>query len=135
MQKKRKILHFGFSITFWSQTLMRVRRFRASANKIPLQSFRARKTFFNDKDNGLLKERYSWITRNCRIFLRYNLFRQAPQQNAVDKMMMNNPMMDPSNVVEMLKRNMLMIVPQLLIMAGVNYFFSGFVLGTVFWAF
>lgn len=44
--------------------------------------------------------------------------------------MMQNPMMEPNNMVEMMKRNVMMIVPQLLIMAGVNYFFSGFVLGT-----
>jgi hypothetical protein len=47
-------------------------------------------------------------------------------------MMMSNPMMDPNNMVEMMKGNTLMIVPQLFIMAGVNYFFSGFVLGKFF---
>ncbi len=43
--------------------------------------------------------------------------------------MMNNPMMDPNNMMNMMKANTVMTVPQLFIMAWVNYFFSGFVLG------
>jgi hypothetical protein len=42
---------------------------------------------------------------------------------------MANPMMDPSNMVDMMKKNMVMIVPQIFLMTWVNYFFSGFVCG------
>jgi len=39
-------------------------------------------------------------------------------------------MMDPSNMVEMMKKkNLAMVVPQLFLMAWVNHFFSGFCIG------
>lgn len=34
-------------------------------------------------------------------------------------------------MLEMMKKNMAMVVPQLFLMAWVNHFFSGFVLGTI----
>jgi len=91
-----------------AQILIRARRLRANANKIPVASFRMRKSYFNDKENGLLKDR-------------------PAAANAMANPMAN-PMMDPSNMADMMKKNVAMVVPQLLLMGWVNYFFSGFVL-------
>jgi len=94
-----------------AQILQRSRRLRINANKIPLSAFKMRKNFFNNSENGIFKER------------------EVPgAQPNLNQIMMSNPMMDPNNMVEMMKGNTMMIVPQLFIMAGVNYFFSGFVL-------
>jgi len=41
---------------------------------------------------------------------------------------MENPMQDPFAMVGMMKQNMAMIIPNMLLMAWVSYFFSGFVL-------
>jgi len=90
--------------------LLRSRRLRANANKLQLSSFKIRKAFFNNNETGIFRDR------------------QQPQQPNLNQMMMSNPMMDPNNMVDMMKGNTMMIVPQLFIMAGVNYFFSGFVL-------
>lgn len=94
----------------YRQTLLRSKRLRANANKIPYNSFRVRKNFFNNPENGIFKDRGA---------------SQSPMNP-----MMNNPMMDPTNMVDMMKKNMVMVVPQLFIMSWVSYFFSGFVLGT-----
>ena len=42
---------------------------------------------------------------------------------------MNPAMMDPMNMMDMLKNNMTMVIPQLVIMTWVSHFFSGFVIG------
>eukprot|EP00027_Filamoeba_sp_ATCC50430_P012616 CAMPEP_0168573772 /NCGR_PEP_ID=MMETSP0413-20121227/18716_1 /TAXON_ID=136452 /ORGANISM="Filamoeba nolandi, Strain NC-AS-23-1" /LENGTH=237 /DNA_ID=CAMNT_0008607051 /DNA_START=46 /DNA_END=756 /DNA_ORIENTATION=+ len=92
-----------------TQTLLRARRLKANANKIPGFAFASRKQFFNDKETGIFKEK--------------------PQQ-AQDPLALaaNNPMMDPNNMMDMMKKNMAMVVPQILLMSWVSYFFSGFVL-------
>ena len=40
-----------------SQALLRARRLRTNANKIPLSAFNARKIYFNNKENGIFRER------------------------------------------------------------------------------
>jgi len=91
-----------------TQILLRAKRLKTNANKIPIASFHMRKMFFNDKETGLFKER------------------PAVQQDALS--MAANPMMDPNNMMEMMKNNMAMVVPQMLLMTWVSHFFSGFVL-------
>jgi len=91
-----------------AQILMRARKLKMNANKIPQNSFLIRKSFFNNKEIGI--------------------FREKPQDGAAPNPLANNPMMDPSNMVDMMKNNMAMIVPQIFLMSWVNYFFSGFVL-------
>jgi len=93
-----------------TQILARAKRLKSNANKIPYHAFAMRKMFFNDKEIGLFKERP-----------------QPASQDALTNPMMN-PMMDQNVMVDMMKKNMAMIVPQILLMAWVNYFFSGFVL-------
>jgi len=88
-----------------AQILLRVKRLKTNANKISLSSFRMRKYFFNDKETGVFRDRGSSPTNP-----------------------LANPMMDPTVMVDMMKKNMAMIIPQILPMAWVNYFFSGFVL-------
>jgi len=89
-----------------AQTLLRARRLRSNANKIPPSSFFMRRSFLNSPENGLFKDKGPSSPTN---------------------QLMASPMMDPTNMVDMMKKNMAMFVPQLLIMAWVNYFFSGFI--------
>lgn len=51
---------------------------------------------------------------------------KAKEKNPLDAMQM---MSDPSMMGDMMKKNMVMMVPQLVMMAWVSYFFSGFVVG------
>lgn len=41
-----------------------------------------------------------------------------------------NPMMDPSSMLDMMKGNMAFMVPNVVMMGLISYFFAGFVLGT-----
>jgi len=91
-----------------AQTLLRARRLKVCANKLPPMAFQTRKAIFNDKENGLFKEK---------------------TPNSQDPLNMGtNPMLDPNNMMDMMKNNMTMIIPQMLMMAWVSYFFTGFVL-------
>eukprot|EP01114_Cavostelium_apophysatum_P009618 TRINITY_DN2282_c0_g1_i1.p1 TRINITY_DN2282_c0_g1~~TRINITY_DN2282_c0_g1_i1.p1 ORF type:complete len:288 (-),score=59.28 TRINITY_DN2282_c0_g1_i1:11-874(-) len=96
-----------------AQMFLRARRLKMNHNKIPHSSFLMRKHFFGNKENGLFRERP--VPQNS-----------DPLANMTNPM--TNPMMDPSNMVDMMKKNMAMIVPQMFLMTWVSYFFSGFVL-------
>jgi len=87
-----------------TQTLLRARRLRTNANKLQRDSFLRRKNFFNDPKDGV--------------------FKVEGGEGAGSQAL--NPMMDPMNMMDMMKKNITMIVPQLLIVGWVNYFFSGF---------
>lgn len=83
------------------QLLTRSRVLRTNYTKIPQESYQMRKKYFQDK------------------------FTVTDDNNA-------SPLeaaMDPSNLSEAMKKNMAMIVSQVLLMTWINYFFSGFVLG------
>jgi len=69
---------------------------------------RKKKKFFNDPVEGIFKE--------------------PEQREGGDNPLMNPAMMDPMNMMDMLKNNMTMVVPQLIIMTWVSHFFSGFVI-------
>jgi hypothetical protein len=42
---------------------------------------------------------------------------------------MKNPALDPSNMMQMMKGNMAMMVPQIALMSWISFFFAGFILG------
>jgi hypothetical protein len=86
--------------------LMRARRLRANAAYIPHSSFTARKHYFCDKSSGVLAQKFD-----------------APNPMAA--------MQDPSVMMNMMQGNMAHMVPQMVMMGIVNYFFSGFVLGKI----
>ncbi|KAG2248943.1 hypothetical protein Bca52824_088571 [Brassica carinata] len=86
------------------QVVIRARNLKAGANFIPPKSFRARRFYFSNKENGLL---------------------HVPKDQA------QNPQAqmfsDPNMAMDMMKKNLSMIIPQTLTFAWVNFFFSGFV--------
>lgn len=86
------------------QVLLRARYLRANANFIPAKSFQARKVYYSNEENGLL---------------------------VVPKSQATNPhaqmFSDPNMAMDMMKKNLSMIIPQTLTFAFVNFFFSGFV--------
>ncbi|THG03640.1 hypothetical protein TEA_014490 [Camellia sinensis var. sinensis] len=86
------------------QVIIRARNLRASANFIPSKSFRARKAYFGNEENGLL------------------FVPKGQAQNAQAQMFS-----DPNMAMDMMKKNLSMIIPQTLTFAWVNFFFSGFV--------
>merc|ERR1719453_1263060 len=86
--------------------LMRARRLRANAAYIPQHGFNSRKTYFCEKESGLLMQKFD-----------------APNPMAA--------MQDPSVMMNMMQGNMAQMVPQMAMMGIVNYFFSGFVLGKI----
>jgi len=88
-------------------TLMRSQLVRAHANLLPAHSFEQRRQYFNDSTSGVFKVEESG--------------------DAATNALMN-PMMDPMHMMEMVKNNVTSFVPQLLLMAWVAHFFSGFVM-------
>ncbi|KAL0688022.1 hypothetical protein Bca4012_087699 [Brassica carinata] len=94
------------------QVVIRARNLKAGANFIPPKSFRARRFYFSNKI--ILEER-----------LLENGLLHVPKDQA------QNPQAqmfsDPNMAMDMMKKNLSMIIPQTLTFAWVNFFFSGFV--------
>ncbi|KAK3218864.1 hypothetical protein Dsin_012834 [Dipteronia sinensis] len=86
------------------QVIVRARNLRSAANFIPPKSFRARRVYFSNEENGLLH-----VPKG-----------QAPNPQA-------QMFSDPNMAMDMMKKNLSMIIPQTLTFAWVNFFFSGFV--------
>ncbi|KAF3772010.1 ER membrane protein complex subunit 3 [Nymphaea thermarum] len=86
------------------QVILRARNLKAAANFIPASSFRSRKAYFTNEENGLL------------------FVPKGQAQNAQAQMFS-----DPNMAMDMMKKNLSMIIPQTLTFAWVNFFFSGFV--------
>ncbi|EOY28890.1 hypothetical protein QUC31_013281 [Theobroma cacao] len=86
------------------QVIVRARNLRAGANFIPPKSFRSRRVYFSNEENGLL------------------FVPKGQAQNAQAQMFS-----DPNMAMDMMKKNLSMIIPQTLTFAWVNFFFSGFV--------
>ncbi|XP_075505548.1 uncharacterized protein LOC142542674 [Primulina tabacum] len=86
------------------QVIIRARNLRAAANFIPAKSFRARRFYFSNEDNGLLH------------------VPKGQAQNPQAQMFS-----DPNMAMDVMKKNLSMFIPQTLTFAWVNFFFSGFV--------
>ncbi|GER44897.1 ER membrane protein complex subunit 3 [Striga asiatica] len=86
------------------QLIIRARNLRAAANFIPARSFRARKHYYSNEEDGLLH------------------VPKGQGQNPQAQMFS-----DPNMAMDMMKKNLSMIIPQTLTFAWVNFFFSGFV--------
>jgi len=85
------------------QTLGRVSRLRSrGARLLPRESFEARKAYFANKEKGLLT--------------------QKVKKSGV------NPMSNPMGMIDHMKGNMLYMVPNMVMMAVISFFFQGFVL-------
>ncbi|KAA3478747.1 ER membrane protein complex subunit 3-like [Gossypium australe] len=82
----------------------KARNLRGAANFIPPKSFRSRRVYFSNEENGLL------------------FVPKGQAQNAQAQMFS-----DPNMAMDMMKKNLSMIIPQTLTFAWVNFFFSGFV--------
>ncbi|KAM0932345.1 putative integral membrane protein EMC3/TMCO1 [Dioscorea sansibarensis] len=86
------------------QVIIRARNLKSGANFIPSKSFRARRVYFTNEENGLLH------------------VPKEQAQNAQAQMFS-----DPNMAMDMMKKNLSMLIPQSLTFAWVNFFFSGFV--------
>lgn len=86
------------------QIVLRARILRGGALFIPEKSFRMRKQYFCNEENGLLH------------------MPKGQQTNPAAAMFS-----DPNVATDMMKKNLSMIVPQTLTFAWINFFFSGFV--------
>ncbi|KAK9467233.1 integral membrane protein DUF106-domain-containing protein [Lipomyces arxii] len=96
------------------QSLARAANLRNNGKFIPQASFQSRKAYLQKAfaDGIFLKDQEAFKTRN------------EPKQPT-------NPLSDPSQMdgmMNMLKQNMAMFVPQTLLMSWINFFFSGFIL-------
>ncbi|OMO76939.1 hypothetical protein CCACVL1_15298 [Corchorus capsularis] len=99
-----QLIDFRFFPVFSRQVIVRARNLRAGANFIPPKSFRSRRVYFSNEENGLL------------------FVPKGQAQNAQAQMFS-----DPNMAMDMMKKNLSMIIPQTLTFAWVNFFFSGFV--------
>ncbi|EJW86696.1 transmembrane protein 111 [Wuchereria bancrofti] len=86
-----------------SQYLIRSRLLRENGRFLPKASFNMRKNFLLNEENG-------YITKGMR----------RPSQ-------MQNPMADPTMMTDMLKGNLLNVLPMIVIGGWINWTFSGFV--------
>ncbi|KAG0544308.1 hypothetical protein BDA96_02G264300 [Sorghum bicolor] len=86
------------------QVVIRARNLRTNAQFIPGKAFKARKVYYTNEENGLL---------------------HVPKEEA--QKAQAAMFSDPNMAMDMMKKNLSMIVPQTLTFAWVNFFFSGFV--------
>ncbi|XP_055345466.1 ER membrane protein complex subunit 3-like [Paramacrobiotus metropolitanus] len=86
-----------------TQALLRSRMLRENGKYIPKNSFLMRKHYFNDKETGILK-----VAQD----------RPAPAAN---------PMQDPNTLQDMLKGNLVNVLPMIAVGGWINWIFSGFV--------
>ena len=86
-----------------SQTLLRSRALRENAKYLPKSSFLIRRHYFNNDETGILKQNQNRAA--------------APP----------NPMTDPSMMTDMLKGNLTVFLPMMVIGGWINWHFSGFV--------
>lgn len=84
------------------QMLMRCGRLRGRGQFLPAASFHSRKVFFIAKDTGALQQKV--------------------------KKSGTNPMMNPLGMVDHMKGNMLYMLPNMVMMGIISFFFQGFVL-------
>lgn len=89
------------------QAVTRSQRLRGMGRVIPESGFKMRKEYFAAKDTGF--------------------FFQKPVSRSMQETMAS----DPTVMVDMMKKNLTGIVPQLAMGMVVNFFFSGFVIGKV----
>jgi len=61
-------------------------------------------------------------------FLKENYLSKAKKKNPADAL---SQMQDPNMMQDMMKKNMVMVVPQIAMMGWVSYFFAGFVVGKI----
>ncbi|TXG69716.1 hypothetical protein EZV62_004651 [Acer yangbiense] len=103
------------------QVIVRARNLRSAANFIPPKSFRARRVYFS---NEVCFFFFYAFGRWTVILLENGLLHvpkgQAPNPQA-------QMFSDPNMAMDMMKKNLSMIIPQTLTFAWVNFFFSGFV--------
>jgi ER membrane protein complex subunit 3 len=83
------------------QLAMKGQKLRMCGNYISSDSYEMRKSYLCNKENGLLREKVP-----------------GPP----------NPMSNPSAMMDMMKGNMTFMLPNMVMMAFVSYFFAGFVL-------
>jgi len=89
------------------QATIRSQRIRTFLNFMPESSFRMRKLFFGDKEEGV--------------------FSKKPRTKPMHETMAT----DPTFMVDMMKKNLTGIVPQIVMGTAVSFFFSGFVMGKI----
>ncbi|OQV17447.1 ER membrane protein complex subunit 3 [Hypsibius exemplaris] len=87
-----------------TQALLRSRLLRENGKYIPKSAFLMRKHYFNDKEAGVLK-----LAQD----------RAAPAAA--------NPMQDPNTLQDMLKGNLVNVLPMIAVGGWINWIFSGFV--------
>ncbi|GAB4830764.1 hypothetical protein Ancab_004797 [Ancistrocladus abbreviatus] len=105
------------------QVILRARNLKSAANFIPPRSFRARRIYFCNEVSLLLAQILSGF--DAVLLKLENGLLHVPKgqaQNAQAQMFS-----DPNMAMDMMKKNLSMIIPQTLTFAWVNFFFSGFV--------
>lgn len=95
-----------------AQCIRRAAMLRTNNGYIPLSSFRAKRNYFTNKESGLLNEK------------------KAEDPTAMPGMP-GGKAMDPTHMVDMMKKNLSMVVPQMITYNWVTFFFTGFVVAKV----
>jgi len=90
-----------------SQAVLRAGQLRATCRCITKAGFRARRAYFTHKEHGVFSQEVKTVNPQAQM------------------------MSDPTMMVDMMKKNLNMIVPQMLSMFWVNFFFSGFVIAKI----
>ena len=83
------------------QTLQRAQRLRSHGHYLQRDAFSMRKSYFTAKETGVLRAK---VAKGA------------------------NPMMNPMGMVDMMKNNMTFMLPNMVMMGVIGFFFSGFVL-------
>ncbi|CAN1123602.1 ER membrane protein complex subunit 3 [Linum perenne] len=100
------------------QVIIRARNLRAAANFIPPKAFRARRAYFSNEVSEYESLMFLWCWQENGLLHVPKGQAQNPQAQMFS---------DPNMAMDMMKKNLSMIIPQTLTFAWVNFFFSGFV--------
>ncbi|KAH3762040.1 ER membrane protein complex subunit 3 [Pelomyxa schiedti] len=105
-------------LLYQGHTLMRANKLHTRSCFLPLSAFRQRKAYFCSSNGGILAQ--------PAVIAAENSAKNTNSTPSIPSLPGMPAMLDQNSMMDMMKNNVTMMVPQLLLMSWVSFFFSGF---------